>query len=113
MRGHADLFEDRSCFCRRHAHWDTSCNQRDRGILLRRECRQEVVLLKNEAYRAAAKRYLFRVSQLRDQFAARLDRAGCGAKNAGDNRDECRLTATRWPDEHRELSRRHFEVDSM
>jgi hypothetical protein len=110
---HADLFENCGCFLGGRSQGHARRDQGDGRVLRRSQRWQKIVLLKNETHGTAAKGHLLRVRQLSDWYAARLDHSSRGAEDAGDDRDEGRLSTTRRPDQHGQLSRRRLKVDSV
>src|SRR5262249_52321997 len=98
MGAHADLFENCGCFLGGRPQWHARRDQGDGRVLRRSQRWQKIVLLKNETHGTAAEGHLPPGPQLGDRYATRLDHSSRGAEDAGDDRDEGRLTTTRWPD---------------
>src|SRR5262249_60233592 len=85
----------------------------DGRVLRRRRAGKKMFRLKTQPQGLAGKGPLPGVRHLSDWYAARLDHSSRGAKDAGDDRDEGRLSTTRRPDQHGQLSRRRLKVDSV
>jgi len=76
--------------------------QTERHVAGHREPREEHVLLKDDAAIGAGSR---------DSAAVHEDLSGRGTKETGDEVQQRRLAAARWPENADELALRHVEVD--
>ena len=87
-------------------------HQRDRGVLGRRQGRQQVVLLEHEADVPPAELDLPPAAQRRQVLAEDLDLAGRRVEQAGDDREQRRLAAAGRADEQRHLAEADVQVDA-